>query len=237
MSETSSPSGAEYRAEAGSDQAKADKAQMRAAVRRDRSDGDTPERRTQQRRLGERVSALIADRPAVVAYAALAGEPNLDEPLNDFMARGGSVFLPVTSPGQPLGWGRAPGTMDLEPQGTWLIREPDEEFSASELAAHLRGLADDARAEGVPGPIALIPGLLYGSDGTRLGNGGGFYDRTFGPQGAEPRLADEVPLVGICFSGEFGRRLDTQDWDLRVNAVLTDEGLYECGGFQSDGRN
>lgn len=199
-----------------------------------------------QEQLARTALELIADRPAVVAYAALAGEPNLDAALNAYMRRGGTVFLPVTRPNEPLSWGRAPGTMGLPPQGKWRIREPREELATEQLAEHLVTLArtasrnrDEYRggtsgAESASGvlpqehpyaPIVLVPGLRFGADGTRLGNGGGFYDRTFGPRGAAPDLAHEVPLTGICFSWEFGGHLGAEDWDLAVGSVLTEDGL------------
>lgn len=212
-----------------------------------RSAGTAREQLTRaQEQLASTALELIADRPAVVAYAALPGEPNLDPALNAYMSRGGTVFLPVTHPNEPLTWGRAPGTMDLPPQGTWRIREPREELTTEQLAEHLVTLArtasrnrDEDRggtsgAESASGvlpqerpwaPLVLIPGLRFGVDGTRLGNGGGFYDRTFGPRGAAPDLAHEVPLTGVCFSWEFGGHLGTEDWDLAVGSVLTEDGL------------
>lgn len=199
-----------------------------------------------QQQLTSTAAELIADRPAIVAYAALSGEPNLDAALNAYMRRGGTVFLPVTRPDEPLSWGRAPGTMDLPPQGKWRIREPREELTAEQLAEHLVTLArtasrnrDENRggtsgAESTSGalpqerpraPLVLVPGLRFGADGTRLGNGGGFYDRTFGPRGAAPNLAHEVPLTGVCFSWEFGGHLEAEEWDLTVGSVLTEDGL------------
>lgn len=221
-----------------------DKTALRAQVRKIRRSG----RRlaSAQQQLANTASKLIADRPAIVAYAALAGEPNLDAALNAYMSRGGTVFLPVTRPNEPLTWGRAPGTMDLPPQGKWRIREPREELTTKQLAEHLTTLARTAsrnRVEdrgGASGavstsrvlpqerpraPLVLVPGLRFGADGTRLGNGGGFYDRTFGPRGAAPDLTHEVPLTGVCFSWEFGGRLGAEEWDLAVGSVLTENGL------------
>lgn len=211
------------------------------------SAGTARERLTRaQGQLTSTASELIADRLAIVAYAALPGEPNLDAALNAYMRRGGTVFLPVTRPDEPLTWGRAPGTMNLPPQGKWRIREPHEELTTEQLAEHLATLARTANrnhdedwggtsgAESTSGvlpqerpyaPLVLIPGLRFGVDGTRLGNGGGFYDRTFGPRGAAPDLTHEVPLTGVCFSWEFGGRFDAEEWDLAVGSVLTEDGL------------
>lgn len=221
-----------------------DKAALRAEVRKIRRSGGRPTSAQQQ--LTSTAAELIADRPAIVAYAALSGEPNLDAALNAYMSRGGTVFLPVTRPDEPLTWGRAPGTMDLPPQGKWRIREPREELTTEQLTEHLVTLARTASrnrdenwggasgavssSQALPqehprAPLVLVPGLRFGADGTRLGNGGGFYDRTFGPRGAAPDLVHEVPLTGVCFSWEFGGHLEAEEWDLTVGSVLTEDGL------------
>ena len=74
---------------------------------------------------------LIRSSPirALLAYAALPGEPDLDPALDRFLASGGTVFLPVvTKIGRPLQFGRVTGSMaSLEPQGRWGIREPHQD--------------------------------------------------------------------------------------------------------------
>ncbi len=222
------------------------KAALRADVRKTRRSGSLASA-SAQKQLASATARLIAGRPAVVAYAALPGEPNLDSALNAHMHDGGTVFLPVTRPNRPLTWGRAPGRMDLPPRGKWHIREPREELTTPQLAEHLLDLTPHASLHSKENragtsetsgperaalpqdrphaPLVLVPGLRFGADGTRLGNGGGFYDRTFGPQGQAAALAHEVPLTGVCFSWEFGGRLAAEEWDLTVQSVLTEDGL------------
>jgi 5-formyltetrahydrofolate cyclo-ligase len=80
-----------------------------------------------------------------------------------------------------------------------------------------------------------------------LGNGGGFYDRTFGPHGVAPldrgnqAEAEGSPsvewesapplsvprVVGVCFASELGLTgLIAEDWDLRIPAAITEAGLH-----------
>ena len=195
------------------------KARLRKSVRAQRAEqvGDT----ARQEALEGELRTLLAGHQSVIAYAALSGEPNLDAALDAALAAGTSVFLPSAGAlGTALRFGRITGGMAaLEPQGAWGIREPAPEFSAAEVLAGSAG----------PAPtLALIPGLAYSAAGARLGNGGGYYDRTFGPQGQAP-LADlpEVRVVGVCFAAEFGLPLTAQPHDLIVEAVLTDGGLRE----------
>ncbi|WP_342037204.1 5-formyltetrahydrofolate cyclo-ligase [Brevibacterium ammoniilyticum] len=177
----------------------------------------------------------------VVAYAALPGEPDVDTVVDGLRERGARVFLPVvTRIGEALQFGEVRAPMaELTPQGRWGIREPRAEHSASSLFA-----------EAAP-DLLLVPALGFGAGGARLGNGGGFYDRTFGPLGEVP-LGDVPPLdasigdappgpsrshaqppdsagprvVGVCFAEEADLPgLVVEPWDLRVPEAITEDGL------------
>lgn len=195
---------------------------------------------------------LIRETPvrSLLAYAALPGEPDLDPALDQFLAAGGTVYLPVvTKVGEPLVFGKVTDSMaSLRPQGRWGIREPardGELLTAAQLLSPTIGLG-----------IVFVPALGFGTDGARLGNGGGFYDRTFGPQGAEPLdsgvlgsglPASESPgsgrngsapngsaapgsgprIVGVCFADELELPgLVAADWDLRIPEAVTDDGTH-----------
>lgn len=156
---------------------------------------------------------------SLLAYAALAGEPNMDPVIDRFLAHGGTVYLPVvTTVGQPLMFGAVTDSMaTLEPRGKWGIREPSPALSASHLLAEV---APD---------IVFVPALGFGTEGARLGNGGGFYDRTFGPQGEVPLMSDDHTglVFGVCFSTELGLPgLTVEAWDLRITRAVTDHGVH-----------
>ncbi|MGO2814656.1 MAG: 5-formyltetrahydrofolate cyclo-ligase [Brevibacterium aurantiacum] len=173
---------------------------------------------------------------SMLAYAALAGEPDLDPTIDRFLAHGGTVYLPVvTSVGHALMFGAVTGSMStLEPRGKWGIREPSPSLTASALLA----------AEVAP-DLIFVPALGFGPGGARLGNGGGFYDRTFDPQGEVPLSGaeDEEPLAdgartdgertepasiyGVCFSSELNLPgLTIEPWDLQISQAVTDHGVH-----------
>lgn len=173
---------------------------------------------------------------SMLAYAALAGEPDLDPTIDRFLAHGGTVYLPVvTSVGHALMFGAVTGSMStLEPRGKWGIREPSPSLTASALLA----------AEVAP-DLIFVPALGFGPGGARLGNGGGFYDRTFGPQGEVPLSGaeDEEPLAdgartdgertepasiyGVCFSSALNLPgLTIEPWDLQISQAVTDHGVH-----------
>lgn len=165
---------------------------------------------------------------SMLAYAALAGEPDLDPVIDRFLAHGGTVYLPVvTAVGQALKFGTVAESMaTLEPRGKWGIREPEPTLTASDLLA-----------EAAP-DLVFVPALGFGptfglgSGGARLGNGGGFYDRTFGPQGEVPLTSgDHTSLVyGVCFSTELDLPgLTAEPWDLQITRAVTDHGVHTFG--------
>ena len=61
--------------------------------------------------------------------------------------------------------------------------------------------------------LCLLPGLAAGRDGTRLGYGGGFYDRFLA---AEPH-----PTIALCYDFQLLDALPTEEHDIPVDAVLT----------------
>lgn len=189
-------------------------------------------------RFAEVLAEVLAAARSVIGYAALAGEPNIDLALDRAHAAGAHVLLPVVTPSQPLGFGLLSGPMaGLPRRGKWQIREPDAAVSAAEALAgsvpHVPAGTRAASQTGVPdgtpslppADILLVPGLSFSRAGVRLGNGGGFYDRTFGPQGEAPVGPLPVRVFGVCFHEEIADSLPVDAWDLRVEAVVTEQGV------------
>ena len=67
--------------------------------------------------------------------------------------------------------------------------------------------------------IILVPGLAFTQGGERLGRGAGFYDRFL-------RLNPSALRVGIAFEVQLTPKLPFEEWDERVDIVLTDQGIH-----------
>jgi len=210
------------------------KSGLRAAVRARRTaraEASAPHTSEPPAPHADQVARLVAscDPVAVVGYAALPGEPSLDDALAALLATGTPVLLPATRKGEPLRLGRVTGSLDDLSRGTWGIREPAAPRSAPEALAGSIGDVQEASI------LVLVPGLSYDARGTRLGNGGGFYDRTFGPQGlfADDALAPlraRLRFVGVCWDDERTTALPREEWDLTVSAILTETGVHAVTG-------
>lgn len=150
-------------------------------------------------RLAVRSSVLdrqaVAGWTTVAAYRPLRTEPGSIELLSELVARGVRVLVPVTQPDRDLDWVALPGDIAL---------------SVSAIAA-----AD----------AVLVPALAVAEDGTRLGRGGGSYDR------ALARVRGGVPIAALVYDGEVRARLPRDPWDVPVTAYVTPAGGWrDVGG-------
>jgi 5-formyltetrahydrofolate cyclo-ligase len=135
----------------------------------------------------------------VTSYLSLPGEPPTG-PLNAALAAHGiRVLVPVTLPDLDLDWSDA------------------TDATASPLGRDAVALAD----------VVLAPGLSVDSRGTRMGQGGGCYDR------ALPRRRPGAPVVVVLHPGELvepaGTPLPRRPHDHPVDAVLTATGVVDLG--------
>jgi len=78
--------------------------------------------------------------------------------------------------------------------------------------------------------VVLLPLLAFDACGHRLGQGGGWYDRSFAGQGNDPRpgpatVAMPPRLIGIGYDWQQVEALDSAGWDVPLDAVATPSGF------------
>lgn len=67
--------------------------------------------------------------------------------------------------------------------------------------------------------LCIVPGLSFDVNGNRLGYGGGFYDRF---------LAETpVDTVGLCYGRCLTRSIPSDEYDVIIRYVLTENGLIK----------
>lgn len=132
----------------------------------------------------------------VAAYVPLRTEPGSPELLDELVTSGIRVLVPVLLPDRDLDW------------------------------------AEWDPAAGGPGPAVgrdavraadavLVPALAVAPDGTRLGRGGGSYDRVL------PRVRADAVVAALLYPGEVLDGLPRDEWDRPVQAVVTPDGWTE----------
>ena len=144
----------------------------------------------------------------VSAFWSFKGEPDLGPALQVLHESGQQVHLPV-----------------LDNDGMAFRRwRPDADMRPNKF-----GIPEPCDGEYCP-PDSLdwvfMPLLAFSATGTRLGMGGGFYDRTFAFR-ALPESGDGPMLVGIAYSMQQADSLPVDPWDVPLDAVITDLGLRE----------
>jgi len=111
----------------------------------------------------------------------------------------GRVLLPVVpARGHELSWAAHDGRLT---PGRFGLLEP----AGPRLPPAALGTAD----------VVVVPALAVAADGTRLGRGGGYYDR------ALAHARDDAVLVAVVFDEELLDELPAGEHDRRVTAVVT----------------
>lgn len=108
------------------------------------------------------------------------------------------------------------------------------EWSAGQaLAPNRHGIPEPAQGPLLAAgqlAVVLVPLLAFDAMGNRLGQGGGWYDRSFAFRRAvdgEPGAAQGSPrLIGIAYDWQQAMALDAADWDVPLDAVATPSALH-----------
>lgn len=72
--------------------------------------------------------------------------------------------------------------------------------------------------------IVLVPLVGFDMHGRRLGMGGGYYDRTFANIDRKTRWK-RPSLIGIAHAFQQTSQLPYEPWDIRLDAVVTDQDI------------
>ena len=140
----------------------------------------------------------------VCCYLPVGTEPGSLDLLAALAGR--TVLLPVVTGAAPLDWAAYDGPDSLV-SGPYGLLEP---------AGRRLGPAAIGPAE-----LVLIPALAVDRAGTRLGRGGGHYDRSL------PLARPGTPLVAVVRDAELVTALPTEPHDIPMTAALTPTGGYQ----------
>jgi len=145
----------------------------------------------------------------VLAYAATAGEVDIDPWLRHVLKAGRPLYLPWVEE-DDIGVARV-GDLDADLVAGWRgVREPRTDLRR--LPSHV----------GAP-DCAVVPGLGFDRLGRRLGQGGGHLDRLLS------RLRPGVPIVGVAFAVQLVAAIPMEAHDVRVDVLVTEQGVVRHG--------
>jgi len=176
----------------------------RAARSRARQARDGVEQ-TERRSAAHELAFVLLELPELVgaatilAYAALPNELDPMPAIWRLRKRGVRIAYPrIEAPGV-LGMHYVDHEMELVP-GPFGLAQP------SEHAAHAPHECIDA---------VIVPGVAFDVQGTRLGYGGGYYDRLL------PMMRRECVRIGVAFDEQVLEHIPTEDHDECVDIVVT----------------
>jgi 5-formyltetrahydrofolate cyclo-ligase len=141
------------------------------------------------------------------AYLPAAGEFDPTPLLRLAQQRGALIYVPRLSAVRPAGMGFAPLAPPLHRNRFGLL-EPAAAPTTSALTLDL----------------ILVPLVAFDRNGHRLGMGGGFYDRALSFRHRRRRWRGPR-LVGLGFAMQQLPAIEAAPWDVRLDAVLTEDGL------------
>jgi 5-formyltetrahydrofolate cyclo-ligase len=107
------------------------------------------------------------------------------------------------------------GEPDSGPWFEWCRERGLEVFLPEVDGSRLRVMPGDVEPATLD--LAVVPGLAFATDGRRLGQGGGHFDRFL------PRLRPDCITIGVCFAEQLVDDLPTTPADVRVGLVVTDQ--------------
>ncbi|MGY1718100.1 5-formyltetrahydrofolate cyclo-ligase [Blastococcus sp. SYSU DS0552] len=181
------------------------KAALRAELLGRRASRPARERAAAARTVAATLAGRLAGVPTVTAFVPDATEPGHGH-LPAALADGARLLLPVVpAHGRELDWAEHSG--ELVPGRFGLLEPAGPRLGPAALAA---------------AGAVVVPATAVARDGTRLGRGGGYYDRAL--RHARP----EAVLVAVVFDDELVDRLPREPHDVRVTAVVTPSGGWQA---------
>ena len=186
----------------------AEKDHLRQRLRRARRSLTSGERQVANGRICTSLIALLsASRPiALASYLALPDEVDLAQVHHYWWSLGQAVWLPrVCGPGQ-LAW-HLVSSLEQVACGSYGIQEPDPELAQ--------------RGDLPAAALVLVPGIGFTTDGARLGQGGGFYDRVLSTH--------QGHAIGVGYACQLVESVPHEIHDRQVGQLLIDGQLISLG--------
>lgn len=72
--------------------------------------------------------------------------------------------------------------------------------------------------------LVIVPGIVFGRNGYRIGYGHGYYDRFL------KKLGKNVKKIGLSFELQVVDEIPKEEHDVPVDYVITEKGVMKCSG-------
>jgi len=146
---------------------------------------------------------------SIGVYLAANGEVNCDKFINQGWLRQRKIFVPVLRNSRMF-FGRLTTKSKLK-NNIYGIPEPETTPGSLLRAAKL--------------DCIIIPLVAFDLAGSRLGMGGGYYDRSLSFSLAQ-KLWRHPLLIGAAFEFQRVQRIQREPWDVPLHGVVTEKAIY-----------
>lgn len=152
---------------------------------------------------------------SILLYVSFRSEVNTMNYLEDIITSGKRLVLPrVDTRHRNLRLFEVSNTDELSP-GYMGIPEPKisraREVSLSEI------------------DLVIIPGTGFDVSGSRIGYGGGYYDRLLSYESKQlARVERHIPTVALAFEEQIGENIPAEPHDIKVDRIVTDKRVIQC---------
>lgn len=136
---------------------------------------------------------------SVFIFVSMGSEVETIEWIPEIL-RDKKVYVPLAPKGEEMIMTEIKSLDELEPNALGILELPQEKIN-------------DRRRENVD--LIITPGLAFDGEGYRMGYGGGYYDRFF--------ATHDGYRLGVGFHDQFVDRLPRGEYDLPVDAFLSEE--------------
>ena len=103
----------------------------------------------------------------------------------------------------------------------------DSTFTDNQFAIPEPVCAENELIKGDQLDLVVVPLLGFDCHGNRLGMGGGFYDRSFAFKNKQAQPSTPL-LAGFAYAFQQVEHLDTEEWDVKLDFIVTENGLINC---------
>ena len=180
------------------------KQELRKVARKNRSKRSLQAREDFARTWVDTALDFLGDAQVVAAYVSIKEVPPTLALCDAIVASGKRLLLPKLGPGLTRAWGWYTGAHDLDVLAPGRPPEPSGEALGSEVLSQVDAL--------------LVPALLIGRGGTRLGQGGGWYDRIL------KQIRDDARVGAMVYPDEVvDMELPQDEMDMRIPFVVLPE--------------
>ncbi len=195
------------------------KKEIRQAIRRRANDFDLADFQRAGTKIAAICDALLwrhLHPDMVMCYVSKRGEAPTHDIIRACLIRGKRICVPLVEPeSMTISASELENfSSDLRPGCAGILEPRDTCFrpvSPSDIDVH------------------LIPGMAFDPKGGRLGHGAGCYDRFLAECG------EESIYIGVAFSWQLIEDVPSEDHDIPMDWIITDEGLIPAREIREEG--